>query len=241
MRMPKAAPGEGPKKTGDKFVHWKGIAGGQRHFAYIAGPCHWVIGHPSDLGSKPCLTWATKSALPCRFCFAGKCPCEFGYLPVYRAQDYKPMFVIVYSEEREWVEQCKLHKRVQIGREYEAGARLWVRLATNQEPEFQTTLPYRKCAQELEDSLLAVWGMPELVAFLKCGTSDNALSLAKPEPLTSTGEKFGPMTKAAAQKYAPPDDDQRLVGGSVDAIQQRLAMNSETLKPSSNGHHKKPK
>lgn len=215
MQMPKAGPGDGPKKVCDSFHHWKGIEGGQRHFAYVAGDAHWIIGHPSDKGSKPCLEWATKKTLPCRFCALGKVPCQLGYVPVYRATDYKTLYVVVYGEEREWVEKCGLHDRVLIGREVGKGCRLFVRKQLVQDPEFQTTLSYRKCKQSVEDSLLLTWGIPELTAYLRCAVSDNAVSLAKPAAVDHT-----------------PTESEELYGELVNRIKGRAD------RPSQNGQRK---
>lgn len=178
MRVPRSSPGEGPKKIRDHFPHWK-IAGGEKHFAYTAGPVLWVIGHPSDKGTKPCTDWMTNGAVPCRLCALHKEPCEVGYVPVYRASDWRPLCVIVYDDERQWVDDLELHTRVQIGREREKGARLFVRPCVDQEPRFNSTVDYRRFPQEVDDSCLVMWKMPELVSWLRCRTpADNAVSLS---------------------------------------------------------------
>lgn len=238
MKMKKAAPEEGPKKTRDHFHHWKGIAGGEKHHAFLAGEVHWIVGHPSDKGSKPCLLWATDNALPCRFCAMGLEPCQLGYVPVYRATDYKTLFVIVYKEEREWMEQLEVHDRIVIGREKGLGARLFVRKSPVQEPEFSTTIDYRKCAQSIEDDLLVTWGLPELTAYLRCAPSDNAVSQTptKEPPVKSNGEPFGAMHESAAKKYGGHDPDADTAG--VDAARNRLlAMQAQVQR---NGKHKPP-
>lgn len=234
MNVPKAAPGEGPKKERDHFPHWS-IGGGERHFAYIAGATAWVIAHPSDKGTKPCLCWMTDNALPCRLCAMGKCPARVGYVPVYRAIDWKPLLVIVYDEEQEWIDKCDTHDRVQIGREREKGARLWVRKCADQEPKYATTVARRQHAQDVDESMLTLWKMPELIAWLQCRrVSDNAVTLAPRE-----ASKPPASAPAGVKPYVPPDDgaaDQRLV--DYPALAKRIAR-GEPVKPSGNGRHDK--
>lgn len=238
MDLPNAGPEEGPVKVRDYFSHWS-IGGGEKHHAYVAGPTRWIIGHPSDKGSKPCLTWLTRNKLPCRFCAMHKEPCHLGYLPVYRAVDWRPKCVIVRKDEREWTDKLTTHMRILIGREREEGAPLYVRPCLDQSPVFSSTIDYRQHAQDCQDSMLTFWKMPEVVAYLKFGpASDNAVSLEKPKPVTSQGEEFSGMTSAAAQKYSPP--------GAVDAdttfgtVMNRLKDKASVLdvKPSKNGHRK---
>ena len=84
-----------------------------------------------------------------------------------------------------------------------------------------------------------MWKMPELVAWLAMA-SDNGLS-HRAEPTTSTGERFGPMTRAAAKKAeeAPPKDGPS--SDAYDAVLERLKNNVGAAPPSANGHAKKPK
>lgn len=237
MELPNAAPEEGPVKVCDYFSHWS-IGGGEKHHAYVAGPTRWIIGHPSDKGSKPCLTWMTKGKLPCRFCHMHKEPCHLGYLPIYRAVDWRPKIVIVRKDEREWTDKLATHMRILIGREREEGAPLYVRPCLDQSPAFASTIDYRQHAQDCQDSMLTFWKMPELVAWLKCGTpSDNAVSLNKPEALTSQGEKFGAMTAAAAQKNTPadPTDANEALVAAVRRAKDRMSVID--VKPSKNGTH----
>jgi len=238
MNLPNAAPGEGPIKVRDNFSYWA-IGGGEKSAAYVAGPTRWVIGHPSDKGSKPCLTWLTNGNLPCRFCHLQKCPVQLGYVPVYRAVDWRPLLLIVREDMREWCEKFETHMRIIVSREREKGAGLCVRPALDQEPAFCSTIDYRTREQDCQHSLLTLWKMPELVAWMQCGvTSDNAVSLSKPNALTSQGEQFGGMTKAAAQKYTPPDplDANEAFVASVNRLKNKgVAIDA---KPSKNGHHK---
>ncbi len=197
MRLPNAAPGEGGRVDYEHFANWC-IAAGQKHNAYIAGPCQWFVAHPSDRGTKPCLHWMTKKELPCRFCAMNKTPQEIGYQPVWREVDWRPMLVILYATEREHVERMELHERVVIGREVEIGARLWVRRCSNQEPRFTSSIPRRMVAQDITRCLLTIWKLPELTAWLQTrGASDKGMSLPAPAA----------PTPAAADVYTAPTAD----------------------------------
>lgn len=232
MNVPKASPGEGPKKERDHFPHWS-IGGGERHFAYIAGPTAWVIGHPSDKGTKPCLCWMTTNALPCRFCALGKCPCRLGYVPLYRAVDWKPLLVIVYDEEQEWIDKTNTHDRVQIGREKEKGARLWVRRCLEQEPKYATTVTRRQHPQDVDESMLTLWKMPELMSWLAHRrVSDNAVSL---EADIARGE--AKVVSESPQPYTPPAGDGAAQAADFGSIVSRIKGKAGGLKPSANGRH----
>jgi len=237
VKVPKAAPGEGPKKDRDNFSYWS-IAGGEKHTAYVAGPAAWVIAHPSDKGSKPCLEWMTGSALPCRFCALHKCPVEVGYVPVYREVDWRPMLVIVYRTEREWIDPLELHTRVTVGREKEKGAALWVRPCLNQEPRFASTLPYRKCAVDIDHSLLTLWKMPELVAWLHTARpSDTAVSL--PVPTSPPPEVMHSLEGDTAVRPGPYEPDplttDDVFATTVNRIKEKASKWGP--KPSKNGTH----
>jgi hypothetical protein len=235
MRVPNAAPGEGPKKTRDHFPHWS-IGGGERHLAYIAGPTKWVIGHPSDKGSKPCLLWMTKQTLPCRFCALDKEPCVLGYVPVYRATDWKPLCVIVREDERQWLDDIKLHTRVQIAREREQGAGLFIRPVLDQEPRFASTVDYRRFPQEMDDSCLVLWKMPELVSYLRCGApSDTPVSLSLDATAEEPKKEDPPEEKTATE---PPVGVNRLkASGAVDDAVQRLLRHAAQTDAEQNRKH----
>jgi len=236
VKIPQCTPGEGRKDDHIGFSYWRGITGGQKHFAYVAGAPVWLICHPSDKGTKPCLHWMTKGALPCRFCHASKMPQEGGYLPVWAAVNWSPKLLFLYGDEREHVEKLELHNRVIVGREVGKGERLYVRLAMNQEPTFDTTDPRKKVSRDITHSLLLMWKLPELVEWL-ARASDNALS-PTPVPLKSDGKEFDPMHQAAAKRAtakgatdgAATDDYTKIVNRVKDKTAERDALK--------NGHKK---
>lgn len=237
MRIPQCAPGELPGGKRDQFCNWK-VAGGERHIAYVAGFTKWVIAHPSDRGTKPCLHWMTQGELPCKFCAANKCPCELGYVPLYRGIDARPMLAIVYSAERGTIDALELFDRVTVGREREKGAQIWIRRTMEQEPKWTTTLPHRKCAASPDASLLVLWGMPELVAWLQqTAGSDNAVSPAPaPAPAPALPKKTGP-TPPVVRVYGGPEpaDVPDTFGAVINRIKEKAG--ALDAKPSANGKH----
>lgn len=235
MRLPNAAPEEGARFDYDHFNNWQ-VKGGERHFAYYAGGAQWFIAHPSDRGTKPCLCWMTKNALSCRFCAANKCPVNLGYVPLWRAIDWRPLLVIVYQEEREWIDKLQLHDRVQLGREKESGARIWVRRCLDQEPRFSTTLARRMVTQDITPSLLRLWKLADLNAWLN-SQSDNALSQPQPAPVKSDGKPFDAMHRAAAERVANKEEPPKGTGEVFDVITERMKNKTRDLKPSKNGKH----
>lgn len=236
MRLPNAAPEEGPVIDFDYFNNWS-VGGGEKHPAYFAGGTQWFVAHPSDLGSKPCLHWMTKGALPCRFCTGHKTPCQLGYVPLWRAVDSRPLFVIVYGEEREHVERLRLHERVCVGREKDKGARIWVRRTMEQEPRFQTALLRRMREQDITKSLLRIWKLPELVAWF-FSVSDTGVSLPPGVVVKSNGEPFGPMTEAAARRFGASDETETESAALFDDAGRRMLerVQKDGVKP--NGKHK---
>lgn len=238
MILPQAAPGEGAKRDREHFSHWS-IGGGEKHTAYVAGKAQWFCAHPSDRGTKPCLHWMTQGELPCRYCALHKVPAEIGYVPVWRQVDWRPLLVIVYDTEREWIEKLLLHDRVTIGRETELGARLWVRRCLDQEPRFNTTMAHRMVAQDITRSLLVLWKLPELTAWLTARkSSDNAVSPDTEQPPAERVPDRVKDVKPAVRAYTPPDPD--VAEGAFDAVFNRIKdkMGSSPAAPSANGKHK---
>lgn len=233
MKLPQASPGEGRRDDHITFSYWRGILGGQKHSAYLAGPSKWFICHPSDKGTKPCLHWMTKGALPCRFCHASKTAEEGGYVPVWNAVNWAPKLLFVYGDEREHVQKLELHDKLLIGREPGKGERLWIRKAMNQEPPFDTTDARKKVARDITHSLLTMWKMPELLEWLARG-SDNAVS-QREAPTKSDGKPFDPMHAAAAQKYSAPEVSTAATDAALDKIMGRVKDNHAALRPSKNG------
>lgn len=239
MRLPQASPGEGGKRSNSEHWSYWEVGGGEKHFAYIAGPTQWFVVHPSSR-TKPCLTWMTNGSIACARCAQEKPTDECGYVPLWRGVDWRPLFVVVFGPEREHIDQFALHQRVVIGREKGVGARVWIRTAIDQEPKFNTTVARRREAQDITDSLITIWNIAELRVWLSSrhGVSDNAVSHA-PEKLEGTNDDV-PATarKDAVSSYARPGDG-AMLSGSDEAV-NRLLQHARRFgdEPSSNG---KPK
>lgn len=238
MALKQAGPGEGPSR-GRAYFRYVGTVPGRKWCAYIAGPCQWYVCHTKGK-SKPCLEWMTDGALPCKLCASTARPMVIGYQPLYRQVDSAPVMVIVYEDVRHVVDALRLHERVEIERQGQQGDAVSVTRLLTQEPRFQTTLPERRERADITDVLLALWSLPDLTHWYRCRrpASDNAVSLATDPGVTSTGEPFGPMTKAAAEKYGS-DDDGPMSGALDDVIRNRLAL-AAGKKPATNGKHKPP-
>jgi hypothetical protein len=242
VRIPQASPDQGPRKDCDHFSNWKGIKGGEKHTAYIAGPTQWVWMHTSDKGSKPCLYLLTNNTLPCKWCSAHDEPVIVGYQPVFREADSKAFSVIFYSEMKPALDALEFLDKVVIGREREKGSALWVRKCMSQDPPFVASAPYREREQDVGDSLLRQWGVPELSVWLKCGAvSDNAVSLDKIASSEVRAEEPADAHKPDAQPYTAPDApaDARLT--DYPAMAARLTKGEGVPEPSPNGRHKPKK
>lgn len=239
MRLPQASPGEGGER--DNSEHWSNweIAGGEKHFAYVAGPTQWFIAHASSR-TKPCVHWMTKGAIACKLCAKEKERETVGYVPLWRGVDWRPKFVIVYGSEREHIDPLENLRRVIIGREKELGARIYVRTATCQEPAFNTTVERRRLPQDITDTLLTIWGIPELRAWCnqRPQESDNAMSQDKLRTFPAGADKLSGTNEPDAQAYTMPEptESEELYGAVVNRVKERVSLIG--AKPSTNG---KPK
>lgn len=236
MKIPQASEFDGPQKSSDHFVNWRGIKGGQKHIAHVAGPVQWVYMHCSDLGSKPCLYLLSKKCLPCRFCGASKPPQMVGYLPVYRVPDQKAYCVILYAEMKVTTESLKLHQKITIGREHEKGSALWVQPCMAQDPAFVPAFPFRADAQDVGDSLLKLWGVPELALWLSGhNVREEAPSAPAVVPMQLDGEERNARYSREAAKGNRRGP--RLAADATDAILARMQDAGEIPEPSTNGKH----
>lgn len=212
---------------------------GSRWMAYCAGPCHWILGHEINRKTKVCPTWLTDGELHCEWCSPINGPIERGYQPVFRQSDSKPVLVMVGVEERTETDRLRFLARVIVAREKEASASLFIRLATDQEPKYQSTLPERGKPADVTHSMLALWGMPAVKAWWarKHGGSDSALSLPPGVAVTDAGDAYSPAMQAAAKRYGatviPPGDDPTM----YDEVYGRLRQKGAKLPPATNGNH----
>lgn len=238
MKLPQAAPGEGGRNEYENWSYWS-VKPGEDHFAYVAGYCKWFVCHPSER-TKPCLHWFTKGELPCKLCAKEKFTAEVGYLPVWRGTDWRPKLVVLYAPEREHVDRLRLHQRILVGRERESGAQVFVRVAANQEPAFNTTREERKRPADITNTLLTLWGIGELVVWL-VGTgrvSDTVLSLDNDASAEQGSGEPATSHKPDAQPYTGPDPlhAAAALDGAVNRLTEHAA--KWDAEPSANGKHK---
>lgn len=182
-----------PRRGGDRprHVHFAYTATdrGGKWEAWTAGSTIWLWVHCS-WKSKPCVAELTGGELVCEFCTRRQIPVVKGYVPLYRCSDAKPVCVIVDEACRDHLEALPHHTRVYVARERTRGSYVTVTRALSQEPAYQSTLPERKIAADITDSLLRMWQMPELIDWhaRTQQISDSAVTVpddASTRPLTS--------------------------------------------------------
>lgn len=239
MGLRNASPGEGGRNL---HVHFRyvSVAPGKSWFAHVAGPAQWFITHTSER-TKPCLSWITSGALHCPLCGRAKEPQMLGYLPLYRSTDGCPVLVVVYEDQREFVDEFNLHDRVQVGRESEKGDAVYARKALSQEPKYKSTLAVRMLPADITDTLLMMWKIPELKEWAKQQpkVSDTAVSLPPGVVLDSAGKPFGPMYQNAAKRAGFTPVREETLDKAYDATTNKLRKKAAGLPPSTNGngHH----
>lgn len=165
MSLPKAPPGEGGRSSYTHF-HYCATDPAKQWHAWIAGACEWYECHPSKR-TKPCVHIMTSGTLPCKYCAMGLPIETCGYQSLYREVDARPVFVVLHNYTRERVDSLKLHERVVVGREASQSDGVWVARALKPQPLFVTTLKERMRPSDLTETLLRVWGLPELVEWYR--------------------------------------------------------------------------
>lgn len=218
----------------DHFGYFK-LLKGEEVFAYLAGPVLWLEMHQSDYGSKPCLEKLTGGELTCAKCKYGP-PVQKGACPWWHADDHKPYMFWLDEGLRDVYDAIPWARRLRFRREKAKGAPVWAHVCLNQDPLFRSTHPLRRGPVDITRSLLRMWKMPELDMWygLTHGSSDSALS-PESEPRQSNGRPFGPMTKAAAEKYSEGIGQG---GEGADHKQKNERFARGARSPSANGNHK---
>jgi hypothetical protein len=238
MGVRKASPGEGGGKA---YVHFPYVStsAGAKWFAYVAGPCHWIIGH--DKGrTKVCTTWATDGQVKCKLCSPLNPKKELGYQPLYRATDTKPVMVLVHEEVRETIDKLQFHDRVIVGRELDATAGVFVVRALQAEPKFHSTLHAKNTPAALDMVLVRIWNMPEYTSWFMRheGCSDNEVSLPDGTAVTDEGKPYSPLMQGPAKRWgASVVEPEGPMDESVDQVREEL---KRRVSASKNGKHKPP-
>lgn len=238
MTLPQAPRREGRRRRPAHFRYYP-VDPGTTHYGYLAGPVMWFEMHCSDLGSKPCLHELTAGDLGCPKCEFGE-PVTKGALGFYHATDLKTYMVWVDESGRDEYDKWPPFRRIKLGRERVKGAPVWAQMCVSQEPVFQSSLPERKVAADLTDSLLRMWKMPDLEWWYRHthGQSDNAVSLPEGTAVGDDGKPFSPMNQAAAKRAGARvvPSDPRTIGADLDALSP-AALAARAPQPSKNGKH----
>lgn len=201
MPIPQQTPGGGPEGTATQF-RYVGTDCGTRWTAYVAGKCHWFKCHTRGR-TKPCLHVMTDGYLACTRCDPERPAVDVGYLPLYREVDLRPVMVLVYVDQLDSVNALKLHQRVTIGRENQQSDSTWVGPAMTKGAMFYSTLRERYRDADLTQTLLKLWGIPELVAWYNTthGAGQKpmkpAATTTEEAPKKKKREEVSPMMRAA--------------------------------------------
>ena len=235
MPMKKAPPGSG----GGRRTHFPYVATarGAKWTAYIAGPCQWVLTHEVNRKTKVCVEWLTDKELICEHCHHLKELRETGYQPLYRQSDGRPVLVVVHEDVRDQIDKLKFHSRVQVAREREASAGLYLTTLLEQEPRYQSTLAERHASPDLTSSLLALWGIAALKDWYARGKgrSDTAVSLSEGVAMRDDGQPYSPGMQAAAKRYGAPVVTDGPSADAFDAVKQRLMNTAAQHEQNKNG------
>ena len=165
--------------------------------AFIAGPCHWFDCH--DLGrSKPCLHCITNGELHCDRNHDIDEPVEIGYQPLWQKDTGRPCLVIVYEFAREQIDKLQLHHLVCVARGKGKADTVSINYKGLNSPRYQSTRADFMRPVDLTETLLRIWKIPELVAWVR---SKNGQSYTPPpEQAKLTGEAYTKAVVTAAKQ-----------------------------------------
>lgn len=205
MTLHRKAPQKGAK---NRRIHFPFITTprGYSWDAHIAGPCHWFDCH--EIGrSKPCLHCITDGELPCEKNHDIDEPVEIGYQPLWQKDNGRPGFVIVYEYARESIDKLQLHCQVTVSRAKGKSDTVSIAYSGLNLPKYRSTREDFMRPVDLTESLLRIWKIPELVAWVRWKQGNGvkpemrpAKNVPKLKPLKSDGKEFSPVTAKAAEK-----------------------------------------
>ena len=236
--LKKGAPGEGWQGACDSFSYTSVQPGLKGWFSgWMAGPVYWTLAHEHTdrtPGTKPCLDWMTDGAVRCPRCNARKLPVWIGYLPLYREQDLKPVFVILHQNALDQLEGLSFPDHVVVGRVEDKSGVFVHRSETR--AQFKTAHAHRKVSVDITRDLVPMWRLPQLEEWLeksakaKRRAAEDAehvarLRLSVPPPTTDTE-----ALAIDAEKKAPANWNE-----TVDIALR--GMKRGQVSPSKNGKH----
>ncbi len=260
MRIKKGTPGKGDEPRAEQFTNWKVLPSTKTQDAWCAGDPYWCVAHrhtDAEPGTKVCLQWATDGELKCPRCRPKSKREWVAYVPLYRDLDNKAMFCVCHETVKDLLDNLFFGVAVYVGR-VEKDASIFVKRSVV-EKRYTSSMPTRQKACDLSETLLNLWAYPhyeDWIAAKEAAAKEaaNGPKVPKLKPLRSDGHPFGPMTRAAADRYVtdnssstndvfeppPPEvevsDNQP--AGSVD-VDDALngALRRARNKPSANGTH----
>lgn len=234
-RLKKGTPGKGAKSVRDSFSTVP-VGSGLKNVwtGWIAGEPYWALAHehkpPAVIGTKPCLTWLTDSAIPCPRCRPKECPTWIGWVPIYREVDHEPCIVIVHESAMDLLAGLTYATRVMVGRTDDTSS-VYVRRAEEQRPVFASTHEQRQGPRDITPDLLQMWGIPALDHWMGC--SDNALSLDLSDAPAALEAK--PFTADPPALHR--SNDVPMAGGAVDGSLNRVLKHVKDVESRKNGKH----
>ena len=149
--------------------------------------------------------------------------------------------VVVHGYSREQVDALKLHDRTLIGRGLSENDGVYALRALSPTPRYQSTLTERMKPVDLTETLLRVWGIPELTDWYRRthGAGDNTLSLPQGVAVKENGQPYGPEYQAAAKRAGALVVNDPATDEALNAIMKSLKDKMDRVpEPSRNG---KPK
>lgn len=237
MGLKEAPPGRGGNGAYTHFAHVK-TPKGTKWNAYMAGKVHWYVCHEGKR-TKPCLCAISDNELTCPMCDAQVETRTMGYVPLYRQEDGKPCFVLVYDGAREQLDSLKFHQRVLVGRGPDNNDVVYVLQALSHEPVYQTRLQERMRPASLVMTLLRVWGIPALSRWY---ADTERVTVPVPKVKSDT-----PVSPPAGLNTAAPTNVNDWIGVAlggaadrVERVKKNQAFADAAKKPSKNGHHSPP-
>lgn len=175
MTLRKGTPGKGGEAPRvDSFAYTNTPAGLKNAWTgWLACEPYWCQeAHehkpPEQIGSKPCLNWLTQGAVPCPYCRPAKRKKCLGWVLVYREVDTWPCMVIVQESVADLMVGLGFASHVLIGR-VAHDASTFVK-PTETRAAWKTNLEYRRQAIDSALSLLTVWSIPALTAWVESGS-----------------------------------------------------------------------
>lgn len=237
MPIHQAPPGDRGER---EFVHvpHQNVRNKENWIGYSGGRCHWYWCHEVGKKTKPCLTKVTDGELDCPWCRVMNERRVFGYQPLFRALDSKPVHVRVADGCRDQIDKLRFHERVQVGRGPVVGDVVYVLRLSEQTPLFQTTDPFKSHPVDLTRSLLRMWGIAELIQWYNLTEA-----MAVPEPKKEEPKSDSPSSlteKITQGEHGTVGDYVDHLFGNIQERNRRFAEGVQRGKDAAkNGKHRK--